>query len=136
MSAALGGVSALQTRETRHHELLNALLNLAAQALDDNRDAIRLKIREGSPWWVPGVIDDVIYQKIIIALEELLLDVRADPRHPVRRKFDAALEQFIDKLQHAPDVMAKAEALKEQVLARSEERRVGKECRSRWSPYH
>src|SRR2546427_1660956 len=23
-----------------------------------------------------------------------------------------------------------------QVLARSEERRVGKECRSRWSPYH
>ena len=23
-----------------------------------------------------------------------------------------------------------------QVVARSEERRVGKECRSRWSPYH
>ena len=22
------------------------------------------------------------------------------------------------------------------ILARSEERRVGKECRSRWSPYH
>src|SRR3989442_4927607 len=25
---------------------------------------------------------------------------------------------------------------REQVLHRSEERRVGKECRSRWSPYH
>ena len=24
----------------------------------------------------------------------------------------------------------------EQLLTRSEERRVGKECRSRWSPYH
>ena len=24
----------------------------------------------------------------------------------------------------------------EQVISRSEERRVGKECRSRWSPYH
>ena len=23
-----------------------------------------------------------------------------------------------------------------QILKRSEERRVGKECRSRWSPYH
>ena len=23
-----------------------------------------------------------------------------------------------------------------QILLRSEERRVGKECRSRWSPYH
>ena len=26
--------------------------------------------------------------------------------------------------------------LKETASARSEERRVGKECRSRWSPYH
>ena len=25
---------------------------------------------------------------------------------------------------------------RESVVARSEERRVGKECRSRWSPYH
>ena len=29
-----------------------------------------------------------------------------------------------------------AEILDEQVHGRSEERRVGKECRSRWSPYH
>ena len=28
------------------------------------------------------------------------------------------------------------EALRNEFLARSEERRVGKECRSRWSPYH
>ena len=27
-------------------------------------------------------------------------------------------------------------AMKEQIRLRSEERRVGKECRSRWSPYH
>ena len=25
---------------------------------------------------------------------------------------------------------------KDYILTRSEERRVGKECRSRWSPYH
>src|SRR5256886_8994600 len=30
----------------------------------------------------------------------------------------------------------KGRAGKRQRLARSEERRVGKECRSRWSPYH
>ena len=28
------------------------------------------------------------------------------------------------------------EELDERLHARSEERRVGKECRSRWSPYH
>ena len=29
-----------------------------------------------------------------------------------------------------------AESLADSVRSRSEERRVGKECRSRWSPYH
>ena len=29
-----------------------------------------------------------------------------------------------------------AKAIRSVVKARSEERRVGKECRSRWSPYH
>ena len=28
------------------------------------------------------------------------------------------------------------QAILEQIAHRSEERRVGKECRSRWSPYH
>ena len=27
-------------------------------------------------------------------------------------------------------------ALRDEIVSRSEERRVGKECRSRWSPYH
>jgi len=32
--------------------------------------------------------------------------------------------------------LATAAALVDKVAPRSEERRVGKECRSRWSPYH
>src|SRR2546430_16191209 len=35
--------------------------------------------------------------------------------------------------ERSPDGLTPAEQL---VLIRSEERRVGKECRSRWSPYH
>src|SRR2546428_151302 len=31
---------------------------------------------------------------------------------------------------------ARRQALDQRILERSEERRVGKECRSRWSPYH
>ena len=50
-------------------------------------------------------------------------------------------EQFFALLSHDYDTgfaAGKASAQKEILcmLARSEERRVGKECRSRWSPYH
>ena len=40
------------------------------------------------------------------------------------------LQQMADQLGLAPAQAGEA------VLCRSEERRVGKECRSRWSPYH
>ena len=39
-----------------------------------------------------------------------------------------------DPLQRKPDIALARSALKWE--PRSEERRVGKECRSRWSPYH
>ena len=39
---------------------------------------------------------------------------------------------IIDALHKSVDEMAHAETFR----GRSEERRVGKECRSRWSPYH
>ena len=40
----------------------------------------------------------------------------------------------LDAIGHAREVALVTEA--ESLAERSEERRVGKECRSRWSPYH
>src|SRR2546429_6684428 len=40
------------------------------------------------------------------------------------------------RLPRAVNEMSEAPALTVQPCKRSEERRVGKECRSRWSPYH
>ena len=39
---------------------------------------------------------------------------------------------------HIKNIFTEGELKREEVVAnfRSEERRVGKECRSRWSPYH
>ena len=50
------------------------------------------------------------------------------------------VDQYIDckhdrSLPHYPHPLLEG-VLKETYRSRSEERRVGKECRSRWSPYH
>ena len=34
------------------------------------------------------------------------------------------------------EIPSRRQSLLEMIIERSEERRVGKECRSRWSPYH
>jgi uncharacterized membrane-anchored protein YjiN (DUF445 family) len=114
----IGNVLEMVTVDSRHQELLDDALALARQAVDDNRDLIRLKVMEESPWWVPGVIDDRIYQKIVSSIEHLLHEVHDDPHHPLRARFDQALERFIDKLQHSPEMIARTEALKEELLGK------------------
>src|SRR6266702_428079 len=119
VAPALGKTLALALGDNRQEELLSATVRLAAEAVRNNRDLIRERVRAETPWWVPPVLDDKIYQKIIVAVERLLRDMVRDPEHPLRAAFDAAIRDFIDRLQHSPEVIARAEAMKEEWLADS-----------------
>src|SRR5437899_108148 len=116
VAPALGKTLALALADNRQEELLNATVRLAAEAVRNNRDLIRERVRAETPWWVPPVLDDKIYQKIIAAVERLLHDMVMDPAHPLRTAFDDAIRDFIERLQHSPEVIARAEALKEEWL--------------------
>src|SRR5213592_2595635 len=116
VAPALGKTLALALGDNRQEELLNATVKLAAEAVRNNRDLIRERVRAETPWWVPPVVDDKIYQKIIAAVERLLQDMVMDPAHPLRTAFDDAIRDFIERLQHSPEVIARAEALKEEWL--------------------
>jgi len=117
VAPVLGRALSLVLAGERHQELLNEAVRLAAQAVHDNRDLIREQVKAESPWWVPGVVDDLLYQRIVAAVEAMLTGIGADPRHPLRAAFDMALRDFIDRLEHSPDVIARAEVLKDEWLA-------------------
>jgi uncharacterized membrane-anchored protein YjiN (DUF445 family) len=114
---ALGRTLALVLAEDRHQNLLTEVVRLAAQAVYDNRDLIREQVRRESPWWVPGVVDDRIYERIILGVQGMLREIGVNPYHPLRAAFDIALRDFVDRLQHSPDVMAKAETIKDEWLS-------------------
>src|SRR5256714_1711727 len=62
VAPALGKTLALALADNRQEELLNAAVRLAAGAGRNNRDVIRQPVRAETPWWVPPVLDDKIYQ--------------------------------------------------------------------------
>jgi uncharacterized membrane-anchored protein YjiN (DUF445 family) len=104
------------TTDDRHQALFDEALRMASDAIHANRDQIRWKIREESPWWVPGLVDDVLYQKLLAGAQSLLTDVASHPYHPLRRRFDTAFREFVDRLEHSPHVQARTEEIKEDLL--------------------
>jgi uncharacterized membrane-anchored protein YjiN (DUF445 family) len=117
VAPVLGRTLARVVAGDRHQELLNEAVRLAARAVRDNEDAIRKRVKDEMPWWVPSAIDNKIYQRIVTAIEQLLTDISSNPDHPVRASFDASLRDFVDRLQHSPEAGARAEALKEEWLS-------------------
>ncbi len=112
----VGRALGLLTAGGRHQELLDASLRLAARAVADHEMFIRERIAAEAPWWVPGAVEDKIHDKVVNALEQTLAEVSADPAHPLRARFDQAVHDFAERLRTSPDTIARAEAIKEELL--------------------
>jgi uncharacterized membrane-anchored protein YjiN (DUF445 family) len=111
-----GRLLSVETEDNRHQELLNEAIVLIARTVEQNRDLIRERVHRESPWWVPTAVDDKVYRKIVSGIERTLVEVRDDPDHPLRKRFDEALRAFILNLQHSPQTAARAEELKSELL--------------------
>ena len=112
----LADLLAMATTDDRHQEFLDRLVKLVTRIVEDNKELIRIRIAEESPWWVPGAVDDKLYQKIVSGIERTLAEVAADDAHPLRAQFDKALRDFVEKLHTSPETIARAEAMKERLL--------------------
>jgi len=117
LAPLLGSLLAVVSTDQRHQILLDEALRLAGEALDKNREELGQRIREESPWWVPSAVDRAVQRKIESASQRLIDEVTQNPNHPLRLKFDAAFRDFVDRLRSSPEVIARTEALKTDLLA-------------------
>jgi uncharacterized membrane-anchored protein YjiN (DUF445 family) len=106
----------LLTMDDRHQQLLDRVIHGLSRLVAENETLIRERISEESPWWVPKMVDDRIHQKVLGGIERTLYDVGTDPDHQLRHQFDELLADWIVQLQNSPEVIARAEAIKQQVL--------------------
>jgi uncharacterized membrane-anchored protein YjiN (DUF445 family) len=111
-----GRALALVLSEQRQAELLYAIIRFVARVLEENKAAIRERISRELPWWLPRSVDKEVYRRLVDAVEVMLREVSQDPAHSMHQQFNAAVRQFIADLQSNPDVIAKGEVLKEELL--------------------
>jgi len=106
----------LLTVNDRHQQLLDRVVEGLWRLVAENDGLLRQRIREESPWWMPRFVDERVHDKIVDGIGRTLESVNADPDHPLRRQMDDLLITWIGQLRESPEAMARAEALKQQVL--------------------
>ncbi len=103
-----------------HQRMLDSVMRGISGFLDDNRDALRDRLDQESPWWVPEAIDDRVFAKIFGAVQRFLADVGGDPRHEVRASIDTRVRALAGKLRDDPVLVAKCEQMKAELLGHPE----------------
>ena len=106
--------------ENRQEALIQLLADRAFQWSLNAGEIIQRVVERDSPSWSPRFIDHLVGDRIHRELMDFTDKVRRNPDHELRRSATRFLFEFADDLQHDPDTIARADAVKEQLMARDE----------------
>lgn len=108
------------TREGRHNEVVDAGLRGLDRYLDEHRAELQGRFRDQTPWWLPGAVEDRIFERLLDGLRAVIDDMANDRGHGMRRQLDARILQFVDELQTSPTLRARGEQLTRDLLDQPE----------------
>ena len=120
LAPLLGSTIEWLVRGQRHQEILTQVLRYTIVVLHENRDKIRTKVQQESPWWVPGFVDDRIMKKMLERVETRLFEMTLDPDHGMREQFNVWVQKLAHELQHSPQHRRWGEDFKQQLLDNDE----------------
>jgi uncharacterized membrane-anchored protein YjiN (DUF445 family) len=116
----VGRVLATLLAEHRQEALIQLLADRAFQWSLNAGEVIQRVVERDSPSWSPRFIDHLVGDRIHRELMDFTDKVRRNPEHELRRSATRFLFEFADDLQHDEATIARAEAVKEQLMARDE----------------
>jgi len=120
LAPLLGNTLQWLVRGQRHQQILTQVLRYTIVLVHDHRDAIRTRVQQESPWWVPGFVDDRILKKMLERIEHQLFEMALDPDHPLRSRFNQWVKNLAHNLKTNPEHRRLGEDIKQQLLANDE----------------
>jgi uncharacterized membrane-anchored protein YjiN (DUF445 family) len=118
ISPLIGQALQAAMSDERHIPILDSAVTWAGRTLDANEDIIRDMVHRRAGWILRlAGLDETLSEGIIDGLRKLSIDMVVDPRHPLRAKAEEALAALAWDMQHDPDMRAKVEGWKDEILA-------------------
>ena len=106
--------------ENRQEALIQLLCDRAFEWSLNAGETIERVVTRDSPTWSPHFVDLLVGDRIHRELMDFTDKVRRNPNHELRLSATRFLFEFADDLQNDSATIARAEAVKEQLMARDE----------------
>ena len=117
-----GRVLRFLTADGRHDEVLDAALAGLDRYLGTHGQDLKKQFGQRAPWWLPGAVEDRIFDRLLDGARSVLQDMAADRDHRLRRQFDARLRLLAAELETSVDLRDRGERIKQEVLSQPQVR--------------
>ena len=113
----LGQMLEAMIADGRHKPLIDSIIRWAGLVLEDNEEMVRdiINKRANALLRFTG-LDERLANSVLDGLYKLLAEVLVDPDHPLRGKIEEGLEDFSKGLREDPELQAKVERMKNELL--------------------
>ena len=123
LSRLLGQALDAITAGNRHQALLDDVLAQVATVVEGEEvqaritEAIAREIKTLKYVGLDQMAARVATRKIVAAVAHTLAELAADPAHPLRRRFDAFMDDFVVRLKHDPEFRERGEQIRAELQA-------------------
>jgi uncharacterized membrane-anchored protein YjiN (DUF445 family) len=107
-----------------HRQLVDLLCDRAYEWVKENHDKFVGMVSDRAPSWSPKFVDSIVADRIYGEVMSFAWALKTEPEHPMRQAIDRFLIGFAEDMQHDPEMMDKAERVKQQVLEHREVQNV------------
>ncbi len=111
-----GRVLRVAIAEGHHGELFNTMLSGADGYIGSHYEELRELFETERPRWVPEAVYRRAFDRLYIRLRQRLLAMAADPNDQARQQFEAWIAGLPARLETDPELRARGERLKRDVL--------------------
>jgi uncharacterized membrane-anchored protein YjiN (DUF445 family) len=111
-----GRLLEIVTEEGRHRELVDGVLRGIDGFLGENEELLRRRFGQESPWWLPDVIDERIFERLLEGVRAIIRGDTVGGSVELRDRIDGAVGRIVERLEHDDVWRARAEELKVELL--------------------
>jgi uncharacterized membrane-anchored protein YjiN (DUF445 family) len=104
------------TEEGRHRELVDAVLFGLDGFLAENEALLRQRFTSESPWWVPDVVDDRIFERLLTGVRAIIRGDTVGGSDELRERIDLAVQRIVGRLERDEVWQGRAEELKHELI--------------------